>query len=230
MRHLWVIGFFLFAFSCSQSSSDKERTIQDSSETETPAREEGPSSDSGDVPVIPEDSQRTEWQNPDLVLDLLGDLKNKIVADIGAGSGYFSFKIARRAEKVIALDIDPRALDYIQEQIEIVGDWSRNIETRLTPADVPNLLDAEVDVVLIVNTYGFIPSKEDYLPRVLNGIKPGGKLVIVDFKSGNIPVGPSDEFKVETSKVINTLKKAGFKRMRKDEESLQYQYIITAEK
>lgn len=230
MRHLWVIGFFLFVFSCSQGSSDKERTIQDSSKIQTPAREDSPSRSSGDTPSIPGDSQRTEWQNPDLVLDLLGDLKDKIVADIGAGSGYFSFKIARRAEKVIALDIDPRALDYIKEQIEIVGEWSKNIEPRLTPADVPNLLEAEVDVVLIVNTYGFIPSKEDYLPRVLNGIKPGGKLVIVDFKSGNIPVGPSDEFKVETSKVMGTLKEAGFKRMRKDEESLQYQYIITAEK
>lgn len=230
MRHLWVIGIFLLVFSCSQGSSDKEQPVNDSSGNESPALEESPSPDSGEEPQLPEDSQRTEWQNPDFVLDLLGSLDGKVVADIGAGSGYFSFKIARRAKKVIALDIDPRALDYIKEQIEIVGDWSKNIEPRLTPADVPNLLEAEVDVVLIVNTYGFIPNKEEYLPRVLNGLRPGGKLVIVDFKAGNIPVGPSDEFKVETSRVISTLKKAGFRRMRKDEKSLQYQYIVTAEK
>lgn len=230
MRHLWVIGFFLLIFSCSQGGSNKEQPVKEEPGTESPVQEENGASDTEETPAIPEDSQRTEWQNPDLVLDMLGDLKDKVVADIGAGSGYFSFKIARRAKKVIALDIDPRALDYIKEQIEIVGDWSRNIEPRLTPADVPNLLENEVDLVLIVNTYGFIPSKEDYLPRVLNGIKPGGMLVIVDFKSGNIPVGPSDEFKVETSKVISTLKKAGFRATKIDDKSLQYQYIITAEK
>lgn len=230
MRHLWVIGIFLLVFSCSQGGSNKEQPVKDSSESESPVLEEAPSSEGGEVPQLPEDPQRTEWQNPDFVLDLLGNLEGLVVADIGAGSGYFSFKIARRARKVIALDIDPRALDYIKEQIEIVGDWSRNIEPRLTPADVPNLLDEEADVVLIVNTFGFIPNKEEYLPRVLNGLKPGGKLVIVDFKAGNIPVGPSDEFKVETSQVISTLRKAGFRGMKKDEKSLQYQYIVTAKK
>lgn len=229
MRQLWIFGIFLLVFSCSQSGSNKEQPATDNPK-EQPSLEEETPSVSEPVEVITEDSQRTEWQNPDLVLDLLGNLEGKVVADIGAGSGYFSFKIARRAKKVIALDIDPRALDYIKEQIEIVGDWSRNIEPRLTPADVPNLLEAEVDVVLIVNTYGFIPDKEDYIPRVLRGIKPGGKLVIVDFKSGAIPVGPSDQFKVETAEVIRTLKRAGFKRTFKDEKSLQYQYIITAEK
>lgn len=230
MKHFWVVGIFLLIFSCSQGGSDKEQPVQDSSGQEAPARDQTPSDDEGKVPATVEDTQRTEWQNPDFVLDMLGDLSDKVVADIGAGSGYFSFKIARRAQKVIALDIDPRALDYIKEQIEIVGEWSKNIEPRLTPADVPNLLDAEADIVLIVNTYGFIPRKDDYLPRVLNGIKPGGKLVIVDFKTGNIPVGPSDEFKVETSKVMSSLKKAGFHGMKMDEKSLQYQYIVTAEK
>lgn len=229
MRQLWIFGIFLLVFSCSQSGSNKEQPATDNPKEQPLLEEETPSA-SEPVETIREDSQRTEWQNPELVLELLGNLEDKVVADIGAGSGYFSFKIARRAKKVIALDIDPRALDYIKEQIEIVGDWSRNIEPRLTPADVPNLLEAEADVVLIVNTYGFIPDKEDYIPRVLRGIKPGGKLVIVDFKSGAIPVGPSDQFKVKTAEVIKTLKRAGFKRTFKDEKSLQYQYIITAEK
>ncbi len=230
MKHFWVVGIFLLIVSCSQGGSNKEQPVKDASEQEIPVKDQAPADESGKVPAAVEDTQRTEWQNPDFVLDMLGDLSDKVVADIGAGSGYFSFKIARRAQKVIALDIDPSALDYIKEQIEIVGEWSKNIEPRLTPADVPNLLDEEADIVLIVNTYGFIPSKEEYLPRVLNGLKPGGLLVIVDFKTGNIPVGPSDEFKVEVSKVVSSLRKAGFKKTLRDEKSLQYQYIVTAKK
>jgi tRNA G37 N-methylase Trm5 len=230
MKHLWVVGFFLVIFSCSQGKSDKQEPKTPEPATENPANDNDAGLDREQEVVTPDDAERTDWQNPELVLQMLGDLEGKVVADIGAGSGYFSFKIARKAKKVIALDIDPRALDYIKEQIEIVGDWSKNIEPRLTPADVPNLLQAEADVVLIVNTYGFIPDKKTYLPRVLNGIKPGGKLVIVDFKAGAIPVGPSDEFKVKVAEAVRTLKETGFHNISKDEKSLEYQYIITAEK
>ncbi|WP_083262604.1 class I SAM-dependent methyltransferase [Roseivirga sp. 4D4] len=177
-----------------------------------------------------EDPKRTEWQNPDLILERIGDLTNKTVADIGAGSGYFTFKIAREAAKVIALDIDPKALEYIDSQKEIVGKWSDNIEPRLTPPDVPNLLEEEADIVLIVNTYNYIPNKEIYFPRLLNGMKPGGRLIIVDFKKGDIPVGPADEYKVEASSVKSFLRKSSFRKIDIDEKSLQYQYIITAEK
>lgn len=177
-----------------------------------------------------EDPKRTEWQNPDLILQRIGDMTNKTVADIGAGSGYFTFKIAREAAKVIALDINPKALEYIDSQKEIVGEWSKNIESRLTPPDVPNLLDGEVDIVLIVNTYNYIPNKEIYFPRLLNGMKPGGRLVIVDFKKGDIPVGPSDDYKIEASRVKSFLRKSSFRKIDIDEKSLQYQYIITAEK
>ncbi|MFY0591580.1 class I SAM-dependent methyltransferase [Roseivirga sp.] len=177
-----------------------------------------------------EDIERTEWQNPDYILDYLGDLSGKTVADVGAGAGYFAFKLARTAEKVIALDIDPKALEYIESQKEIVGDWSSNIEARLTPPDVPNLLSDEVDLVLIVNTYSYIPNKETYFPRLLEGLKPGGKLIIVDFKIEDIPVGPANEFKTAPKEVRSALRKANFKRIDINEDNLKYQYIISAEK
>ncbi len=181
--------------------------------------------------VLPEqDEERTEWQNPELVLKVLGDLKDKTVADVGAGSGYFTFKIARTAKKVIALDIDPNSLEYINNQKAIVGSWADNIEARLTPPDVPNLLDAEADIVLIVNTYGYIPNKDKYLIRLFQGLKSGGKLVVVDFKSGEIPVGPSDEHKVSAVELQKSLLLAGFNNLASDLKSLEFQYIITAEK
>ena len=173
---------------------------------------------------------RTDWQNPEFIIDLIGDLRGKTVADIGAGSGYFSFKLAHTAEKVIALDIDPKALDYINNQKAIVGDWSNNIETRLTPPDVPNLLEEEVDLILIVNTINYIPGKAGYLLRLLEGLKSGGNLIIIDFKKGDIPVGPADDYKTEAKEIRTLVRKAGFKSISEDSKSLKYQFILSAEK
>ena len=61
---------------------------------------------------IESDSERGSWQNPDLVIEKFGDLHGKIVADIGSGTGYFTFPISRVAEKVLAIDIEQRYLDY----------------------------------------------------------------------------------------------------------------------
>lgn len=177
-----------------------------------------------------EEKERTEWQNPQLVLSLLGDLKGQTVVDIGAGSGYFSFKLAKNAKKVIALDVDPNALEYINEQKKIVGDWSTNIEARLTPPDVPNLLPEEADKILIVNTYTFLPDKVKYLVRLRDGMKDGGQLVIVDFKQGDIPVGPTDTFKQHPGDVVAELRAINLTDISVDVDRLEYQYIITAKK
>lgn len=176
------------------------------------------------------DTLRREWQNPDLVISLLGDISGETVLDIGAGSGYFTFKLAVEAEKVIALEVDPNALEYINEQKVVLGNWTKNIEARLTPPDVPNLLGNEVDKVLIVNTYSLLPSRTQYLLRLLDGMKNGALLVIVDFKLGEIPVGPSDEFKVSPRTVRKELRAAGFDEIKIDIDELSYQFIVTAKK
>ena len=216
MRYLCLFLVCIFLAACSGKSAKQEPV------NETPATEL--------TPETPANTETPKVVSPKLVIERLGNLENKVVADLGAGSGYFAFKLSQLAKKVIALDIDPRALDYIEEQMEIVGDWSKNIETRLTPADVPNLVDNEVDVVLIVNTFAFIPDRADYLPRVLKGMRSGGKVAIVDFKTGSIPVGPSDNLKLAPNQVSKELRQAGFRKINRDETSLQYQYIITAEK
>lgn len=227
-RYLIILLFPVLLFSCGGDT-----TAVKGNDLNTPAGldvTDRPTPPSESINVDIEDTKRTEWQNPDLILDRIGDLENKSVADIGAGSGYFTFKIARRAAKVIALDIDPKALEYIESQKEIVGEWSNNIEVRLTPPDVPNLLEEEVDLVLIVNTYNYIPNKEVYFTRLLDGMKPGARLVIVDFKKGEIPIGPADEYKAEARDIKSFLRKTSFRKISIDEESLQYQYIITAVK
>jgi SAM-dependent methyltransferase len=217
---------FLLIVSCSQQEeSNNENSEQlDSNQKSLQAESKV------DVAAAEVDLGRTEWQNPELVLSSIGDLEGKVIADLGAGSGYFTFKMAQKAQKIIALDIDPKALEYIDNQIEIAGDWANNIETRLTPAERPNLEINETDAVLIVNTYFYIPERQSYLQQLSNCIKENGKLVIVEYKIGDMIVGPSDDFKVTPEAIETELRKSGFKSVNVDLQSLQYQFVITAEK
>lgn len=224
-RFCLLIMIGLIVFSCGKKEEKvSSEEIQPTKETPVVAGPEAVE------PVFPDDAEaeRTDWQNPETVLQAMGNLNSKTVADIGAGAGYFSFKLARLADKVIALDIDPNALEYINEQKEIVGNWADNIETRLTPPDVPNLLPNETDAVLVVNTFCFIPQQQTYFERLKVGMKPNAELVIVDFKKGEIPVGPSDDRKMDASEVRSILRKAGYRKIDIDDKSLKYQYIIKA--
>ena len=176
-----------------------------------------------------EDPDRRNWQNPELIMDKLGPLEGKTVADIGAGTGYFAFQIARQASKVIAIDIDERFIEYIEERkAGYANGIADNIVTRLTSKDNPSLSRQEADIVLLVNTYPFINKRPAYFKEVKDGIKEDGFLMIVDYKKGNMPVGPPDEIKLAPEKVFAELRKAGFKEFNIDENSLQYQYIIMA--
>ncbi len=174
------------------------------------------------------DPERGSWQNPDLVIKKLGDLSGKIIADIGSGTGYFTFPISRMAKKVLAIDIEQRYLDYIEDRkLELPVEQADVIETRLTVANEPNLHTDEVDAVLMVNVFYYLNDRPAYMKIVNNALRKDGILVLVDFKPGDIPVGPSGE-KVSPKEAIEILKSAGFKEVDVDSESLQYQYIISA--
>ncbi len=177
---------------------------------------------------VDSDPERGVWQNPELVIKKLGNLTGKIVADVGSGTGYFTIPISRVAKKVIAIDIEQRYLDYIEDyKLEIPIEQAEVIETRLTVEDEPNLHTDEVDAVLMVNVFYYLKNRTDYMRIVNDALRENGLLVLVDFKPGDMPVGPSKD-KVDYGVVVDILKNAGFTEIEVDEESLQYQYIITA--
>lgn len=177
---------------------------------------------------VGDESGRGAWQNPDLVIKKLGDLTGKSVADIGSGTGYFTFPISRSAQKVLAIDIEQRYLDFIEDRkLELPIEQADVIETRLTVEDEPNLHADEVDVILLVNVFYYLNDRAKYMNIVNNALRDDGVLVLVDFKPGDLPVGPSDN-KVPSNDVVEILKRSGFNKIDVDEESLQYQYIITA--
>jgi len=173
-----------------------------------------------------ESPERDAYQQPLKVLEYLGNLKGLTVMDIGAGSGYFSVKLAEEGARVIAADVDDEFQEFLKRRIA-ENDLS-NIETRKIPYDDPGMAKEEVDMVLMVNSYHHIENRPDYFAKVREGIKPGGELVIIDYFKFEIPVGPPADHKVSMDVVVNELKEAGFTAFDVNVELLEYQFVIRA--
>ena len=186
------------------------------------------------IPVKPNINKgRDIWQKPSIVLDLLGDLSDKTVADIGAGPGYFTFRIALKAKKVIAVDIDTFSLELINTfKRNLPPELQGKIETRLAKPDDPLLEKGEADIIVIINTISEISPRKKYLKTLLPALKKGGKLVIVDYKLKKLPIqeAPPQENRVPLNVLENELAQLGYDPVISDDTSLDYQYIVFAHK
>jgi SAM-dependent methyltransferase len=193
-----------------------------------------PGGGNGNFEALVADFERKDrgiWQKPDLVISLLGDLSDKVVADIGAGTGYFTFRLVPRAERVIGIDIDPRFIKFMDSvRVRLPAIYQERFESRLALKDDPLLRAREADAVMVVNTYGYLSDRLTYFRKVNLGMQTEGVLLVIDFKKNNLSVGPPDEYRVGVEQVKRELINAGFKIMRVDIESLDYQYIILATK
>ncbi|MDX1939765.1 MAG: class I SAM-dependent methyltransferase [Saprospiraceae bacterium] len=187
------------------------------------------------TPGIAEDytnTNRVIWQKPDMIIDLLGDVSNKTVADIGAGTGFFALRITPKAKKVIAIDIDERFVEYLDsvKQLELPENLQPKLEARLADPNDPHLQAEEADAVIIVNTFMYIENKVEYLKILQKGMSKGGKLVIVDFKKKRSPLGPPSEIRMPIHVVEEALYEAGYRNIETNDTALDYQYIVTAQK
>lgn len=207
----------------SQHKPDQKNASKDSTET---ANEYMHRSHTDDLIERFESPERDAYQKPEEVLDYLGNVLNKKIMDIGAGSGYFSVKLADRGAKVIAADVSDEFQNALKKRIEVQG--IKNIELRKIPYDDPNLHDHEVDIALIVNTYHHIEDRSTYFSKVKKGTKGKGELVIIDFFKTEVPVGPPTGHKISIDQVIAELKEAGYSQFEVNVDLLPYQYIIKA--
>jgi cyclopropane fatty-acyl-phospholipid synthase-like methyltransferase len=155
-----------------------------------------------------DDPSRDAWQMPARVIDALALKPGQSIADIGAGTGYFSSRLARAsaAPAVYAVDIEPSMVAYLKGRAAKEG--LKNLTAVQASADGPNL-PAPVDTILIVDTFHHIPNRVAYFTKLKASIKPGGKLAIVDFRK-DAPSGPPVEFRFTPEQISAELKPAGF--------------------
>lgn len=172
-----------------------------------------------------DDPERDAWQKPEAVLDFMRLADDAAVADLGAGTGYFSVRLARRVPrgKVFAVDIEPKLLEHLTQRAAKAN--LTNVETLLAEASDPKL-PSHLDAVLVVDTYHHISERVPYFERVKQQLKPSGRLVIVDFRLGDLPVGPPDEHKISRDQTHTELEAAGY-QLCDELKSLPYQYVLS---
>lgn len=230
MKKLYI--FFILTFSllaCEDSTSDlpvgKATTISSSPKVQNDSTNPGLTDD-----YI--NTNRVIWQKPDMIINMLGAIEEKKVVDVGAGTGYFSLRLAKKADQVIALDIDPRFTNYLDsiKVLELPDNQQGRLETRLTLPNDPKIKTNETDYVIIVNTYMYLSDRVNYLKKLLQGIRPDGKILIVDFKKKRTPIGPPSSIRIPLYQVEEDLYEAGFQNVKTYDTALDYQYIVIAER
>ena len=166
---------------------------------------------------------REAWQKPDEVVKALGLKPGESVADIGAGTGYFARRFATHVGKVYAVDIDETLLKTAAENAP------PNLETVLATPDDPKLPEASVDVIFFCNVLHHIENRAAYYQKLARALKPGGRIVNIDFYKKPLPVGPPAGKKLSENDVVTEFKAAGF-TLTKTHAFLPYQYFQVFER
>jgi ubiquinone/menaquinone biosynthesis C-methylase UbiE len=173
-----------------------------------------------------ENPARAGWQKPDAVVAALHLTPGQVVADIGAGSGYFTFRLARAvgsSGKVYAIEVDARLLEILRRRKGEEG--TPQVELVKTAANDPGLAAASVDVAFLCDTYHHIDDRVLWLRKLRRALKPGGRVVNVDFVDGPLPVGPPPSHKLPERQVREEFARAGF-RLAEEPKILPHQYIL----
>lgn len=171
---------------------------------------------------------RDDWQKPDSVIALLGDVRGRTILDLGAGTGYFTFKLAEKGAHVIAADVVENYLLFIEKTLaESEVEYDGEIETRLVPYESCSLDESEVDVVLLVDTYHHIQNRDEYFKEVFDGMEEGGIMMVVDAKIEScIDEEPLMKTRLPYTQVTTELEGAGFVLESTNLELLECQYIL----
>lgn len=174
-----------------------------------------------------EGPDRDAWQRPEQVMDALSIGDGSWVADLGAGGGWFTVRLARRVGpngRVYAEDIQPQMIEVIKRRMQ--RELLTNVVTKLGTAKDPGLDPGSLDAVLIVDAHPEVEDPVALLRNVAKALKPGGLIGIVNFKKDGGGPGPPMEERVDPEQVIADARAAGLE-LRKRENFLRYQYLLT---
>jgi 2-polyprenyl-3-methyl-5-hydroxy-6-metoxy-1,4-benzoquinol methylase len=172
---------------------------------------------------------REAWQRPEQIMDALGVAEGSVVADIGAGAGWFTIQLARRVGPngtVYAQDVQRQMLEAIRRRVAREG--LQNVQTRLGAGSAPNLPKGALDAVLVVDVYPEVESEDriTLLRNLAAALKPGGRLGIVNYKPGTGGPGPAPDegVRVDSASVEQDALVAGLRVLAR--QTLPYQYLL----
>ncbi|MCB9594997.1 MAG: class I SAM-dependent methyltransferase [Sandaracinaceae bacterium] len=170
---------------------------------------------------------RDEWQRPAEVVGLLELSEGQVVADLGAGTGYFEPHLAAavgESGQVLALDVEEAMVAHMRNRFEEAG--LHNVEARAVSPDDPGLEPGSVDRILIVDTWHHIEDRPAYARHLAAALRPGGFILVVDFTEES-PHGPPESMRLSPHQVSTELTHGGLSASTV-EETLPHQFVIRA--
>ena len=173
-----------------------------------------------------EDPKRDAYQKPQEVLAALNLSPGEVIADIGAGSGYFTFSLARHVSErgtIYAVDVSPDMILHINRRIRDLK--VSNVVSILADPDDPLLPAASVNRFFFCDSWHHIENQTKYLSSMKRLLKPRGEIVVIDFHKKELPVGPPLEMRIAREDLITQMEENGF-RLAKEHTFLPYQYFL----
>ena len=173
-----------------------------------------------------DDPKRDAYQKPQEVMGALGLKAGEVIADIGAGSGYFTFRLAHHVGdrgKVYAVDVSPDMIRHINRRIRELK--AKNGVSILADPDDPLLPEGSVDRFFFSDSWHHIENQTKYLSLMKKILKPGGEIIMIDFHKKELPVGPPMQMKIAREDLIKQMGTNRF-RLTKEHTFLPYQYYL----
>ena len=170
-----------------------------------------------------DDPKRDAWQKPHEVIKALALEPDAVLADIGAGTGYFTVRLAHMLPqgRVYAVDTEPDMVKYLADRAKREG--LRNVVPVTGTPDSPRL-PQKVDLVLLVDVYHHIGERPAYFRNVASMLKPGGRVAIIDFRL-DAPNGPPKSERIPPDRIKAELESAGY-RLVESHDFLPYQHYL----
>jgi ubiquinone/menaquinone biosynthesis C-methylase UbiE len=175
-----------------------------------------------------EDPARDAYQKPHEVLTALDIKAGEVIADIGAGSGYFALRLAHHVGPtghVYAVDVSPDMVRHLNQRIRDAR--LLNVSAILAAPDDP-LLPRPVNRVLFVDVWHHIENRPQYLAGIRKLLAPGGQVVMIDFHKKELPIGPPVSMKIAREDLVAEMQANGF-RLAREHGFLEYQYFLVFE-
>lgn len=151
---------------------------------------------------------RAAWQKPDQVVAALGLKGTETIYDLGAGSGYFSFRFAKALPQgqVIAADTEAEMVRHIHHQTMMRS--VKNLRVKLIEPTDP-AVPADADWVFLCDVLHHVPDARTWLAKLVSEMKSGAHLALIEFKQGKLPEGPPEGAKIPKAQLLDLMTRAG---------------------
>lgn len=173
-----------------------------------------------------DDPRRDAWQKPDEIVRAIGLRPGMAVADLGAGTGYFTSRLSRAVGAtgtVYAVEPEPNLVAHLRQRAE--KERADNVVPVLASLDNPRLPAGGIDVLVVVDTFHHIDARPTYFRNVRRVLRPAGRVAVVDWQKRDTPEGPPVDHRLARDQVVEEMTAAGY-RLVDEPDVLPYQYLL----